>query len=261
MTYPFSGPPVLRRSSVYNESSLRIVDPSLIKAFSQGADGPADDTGLDHHGMFLPPTASIHEPFQYFFYNRKRIMQFGNHGDEDTRKNAQVLLDFMQDECATTWTKALEVENKTCQTIAFEDSWLLYHPNETVFRMDEGGWRAYKVSRAEIGRRRSLDPIRIYAYHLDFDKSGTMLVPHLATFTVSPYPSEQPIGNLEVIPEWYIRENAPQLRERLASRGERYWGYGGKPIYCEYRGDAWPTTMDNVCNPSDAILEWQAALS
>ncbi|GAB1317901.1 ATPase AAA-type core domain-containing protein [Madurella fahalii] len=230
-------------SRLVTRSTLRIVDPLLIDALrSNVLEG---STSPNLQGMFLPPTASINEPFEALFYNRRRILEVAADENEHAGKHARVLLDFMEQECTATWEKALQVENESCQTIAFEDSWLLYHPHNTVFRKDEGGWRAYKISRTEVGPRPSLDPIRIYAYYLDFDKSGKMLVPHLEMFTASPYPSEQPIENLEVIPAWHIRRHADWLPRKLVDRGNKYWGHRGKPFYREYRGDAWPTTLEN----------------
>ncbi|KAK1751552.1 hypothetical protein QBC47DRAFT_307450, partial [Echria macrotheca] len=184
---------------------------------------------------------SIHEPYEMLFYNRGRIMAVIEN-DDHVGKHAQLLLEFMQNERRTTWKKADELDNNRCNSIAFEDAWLLYPPGETVFRLDGGGWRAYKVARVEVSPYPSLDPIRIHGYYLGFDKTGKSLVPQLEVLSIKPYPSEQPIRRLEVVPKRHIHQIKPGLEAELIGRGRKYWKYKREAFHQWYTGDAWSMT-------------------
>lgn len=231
VVYPQTGTPVFRRASVYNRPALQIINPDLIDVLERTS---------------LSITAHIHAPYEVLFYSREKIVTAAETEVEPARSHAQLLLNFMETELTDTWNKCLEIDNGECKTIAFDKSWLLYRPEETVFRRAASGWRAYKVARIETGSRPGVDPVSIFAYYLGFDKTGKLLVPHPEVLIVKPYPSEQALGGLEVVPGWYVEKYASGLSTELEARGELYWKYQGKPFYQEYRGDAWPTTPSNV---------------
>lgn len=233
VVHPDTGAPVFRRASVYNRPALRIVDPDLIDVLES---------------TFLSITAHIHAPYEVLFYSREKIVTAAKTKVEPAKSHAQLLLNFMETELTDTWKKCLEIENRECKMIAFDKSWLLYRPEETVFQRAAGGWRAYKVARIETGSCPGVDPISIVAYYLGFDKTGKVLVPHQEVLTVKPYPSEQALGNLDVVPGWYVEKYVSGLPAKLEARGELYWKYRGKPFYQQYQGGAWPTTLGNV-NP------------
>lgn len=175
-------------------------------------------------GVFLSPAASIHEPYEMLFYNRDRIAAVGKkHTDDEIGQHAQFVLSLMKNERSATWEKAVELDQDRCYSIAFEDSWLLYPPGETVFRRDPGGWRAYKVARIEVSPFPSSEPIRVYGYYLGFGKGGRSLVPRLEILEVASYPSEKTIESLDVVPQRHFERAAPGFREMLMKRGKHYW--------------------------------------
>ncbi len=118
-----------------------------------------------------------------------------------------------------------------------------------MFRNEDGGWRAYRVSQVEVGASPSLDPIRIFAYYLGFNSTGALLVPQLEIISVTRYHSEQLIESLDVVPEWYIRNHANKLYSILTNRGKLYWECGSKPIYKSYNGSAWQVPLKGVRTP------------
>ncbi|KAK3311684.1 uncharacterized protein B0T15DRAFT_490283 [Chaetomium strumarium] len=117
-----------------------------------------------------------------------------------------------------------------------------YPPGSTVYRRDDGGWRAYRVDRTERPGGPGTD-LHVHAFYLDFDESGMRLVPHSALLVAPSYPSARKVGSLELVPGWYIQETSRGIVDHLSSRGKRYWLCGGKPRCFEYRGNAWPVPL------------------
>ncbi|KAM7199520.1 hypothetical protein V8F20_005704 [Naviculisporaceae sp. PSN 640] len=251
VTHPDTRLPVFRRGSVANRPALTIVDESLIGILSE-TDAVSVDSPI-YEGMLLSTITHIHVPYEALFYCRKKILEATKTGDSHTPKHAQFLLDFMEKEYPETWIKSRELDERVCQKIAFEHAWLLYSPGETVFRNSPGGRRAYRVARVEPGTRSGLDPIRIFGYYLALDQTGRSLVPHLEVLRVGRYHYERPVGGLEVVPEWYVEKYMNQIFTDLMARGKSYWGYRGKLLYKEHRGDGWPMASDN--NRCNVILD------
>lgn len=223
--------------------SLKILDPSLTNALKQATVGAA---GVYQHEEIFA-TSTMHEPYEFIIHNWSRIE---SHIEKDGKKGSsgqsiKPLLDFFRRTYAVTLEKLGQINSGDCTKIAFEDLWLIYPPGETVFKNDNGGWRAYKVERVEACPRGSLTDMAIYAYYLDFDESGQWLIPHLEVLSVSYYSSSRTIGNLEIVPEWYFRK-CGELLARLINRGRDYFKFGEKVSYMEYEGDAWPITSSTV---------------
>lgn len=120
-----------------------------------------------------------------------------------------------------------------------------YPSGSTVYSRDDGGWRAYRVDRSERPGGPGTD-LHVHAYYLDFDESGTRLVPHSALLVAPSYPSARKVGSLELVPDWYMQETSRGVVDHLISRGKRFWWCGGKPKCFEYRGNAWPVTLGAV---------------
>lgn len=223
--------------------SLKILDPSLTNALKQATVGAA---GVYQHEEIFA-TSTMHETYEFIIHNWSRIE---SHIEKDGKKgrsgqSIKPLLDFFRRTYAVTLEKLGQINSGDCTKIAFEDLWLIYPPGETVFKNDNGGWRAYKVERVEACPRGSLTDMAIYAYYLDFDESGQWLIPHLEVLSVSYYSSSRTIGNLEIVPEWYFRK-CGELLARLINRGRDYFKFGEKVSYMEYEGDTCPITSSTV---------------
>ena len=122
--------------------------------------------------------------------------------------------------------------------------WASLAPLKTVFSKDDGQWGAYKVYRAEIPSGSSSEMMLIHCCFLEFDETGKWLVPRPKIFRVPWYPSERPIRDLNVIPDWCCHD----LGEKLVQRGKKILNYRNDVSYKQYNGDAWPKAFEEVNN-------------
>ncbi|RYP92469.1 hypothetical protein DL770_001415 [Monosporascus sp. CRB-9-2] len=201
-------------------------------------------SGVSQEEDRYPSTLLIKEPYEPVFHNWTRISQAGSEStDAHANDHVQQLLDFLKREHNFTWEKLDEIEKRLCNNVAFEDLWLLYPPGGTVFSMDNGAWRAYKVDRVEAPCHSSSDSMVIHCYYLDFDKTGNWLVPHAESFNISPYSAERAIEKLHLVPNWYLHHD---LSEKLIERGKKYSMYRRKAVQLDSHPGGAPHDSD-VC--------------
>ncbi|KAI2465337.1 P-loop containing nucleoside triphosphate hydrolase protein [Annulohypoxylon bovei var. microspora] len=209
------------------------------------------DPSTKRRGDGLLPRFSVYEPYRPIFHNREKISQSkAEDTDDHIKEHVQALLRLIKKKKPLTWEKLDEIEAKKCYNIAFKDLWLLFPPGKTVFSRDDGAWRAYKVGRVDIYPESDSENISIHCWFLDFDNNGQWLVPHEKVFHVPSYSSEQPIINLNVIPDWYFGN----LEDMLIERGKNYLSYGSNVFYRAYAGDAWPRTSQQ--DPDNVIIDY-----
>ncbi|KAI0550012.1 P-loop containing nucleoside triphosphate hydrolase protein [Xylaria curta] len=234
---PVTGDLIFEIQPIHEKPSLRIICPLLSSVLKQASFSSLGSLRKDDS---FSPTSTIAEPYEWLFHNRRRISQAAQQDTrEHTSRHVELLLEFVKKERPSTWEKLDEIDAGNCRKIAFEDIWLLYPPGATVFAKDQGGWRAYKVERVESNSS-SLDEMLIYCLYLDLDHtSGKCLTPKREVLTVSIYSSELPIGDLEVVPDWYFQDRNG-LFEKLLKRGRRFWEYTRTVSHKEYSGQAWP---------------------
>ncbi|RYP15386.1 hypothetical protein DL765_005722 [Monosporascus sp. GIB2] len=238
---------IVEERAFRGKSCLKILDPSVTDALKKAT---VDSANVYQHEEIFSPTSTIYEPYEFIFHNWSKIESLIEQDEKKERSDQPItlLLNYFKERYTITLEKLEQIKSGDCCTkIAFEDLWLIYPPGGTVFRKDDGGWRAYKVERVEAWTKGRPDDMVIYAYYLDFDRLGKWLIPHLEVLTVPYYSSIRAIGNLEIVPEWYFRD-CPDLLQKLIKRGEEYFEYKDKVSYMEYKGDAWPLTspMDSV---------------
>jgi hypothetical protein len=121
----------------------------------------------------------------------------------------------------------------------------LYPWGSTVYGLDDGGWRAYKVDRVERpgGPEAAL---HVHVFFLDFDDTGLRVVPQSALLVVPPYASARRIRSLPLVPDWYMQRPPHRVVNDLLSRGDRFWRCGDEAKCFAYKGNAWPGTLDAV---------------
>jgi hypothetical protein len=121
----------------------------------------------------------------------------------------------------------------------------LYPWGSTVYGLDDGGWRAYKVDRVERpgGPEAAL---HVHVFFLDFDDTGLRVVPQSALLVVPPYASARKIRSLPLVPDWYMQRPPHRVVNDLLSRGDRFWRCGDEAKCFAYKGNAWPGTLDAV---------------
>ena len=204
----------------------------------------ADAAGIYQYEELFSPTSTIHAPFELIIHNWSKIESHIEGKKGSATESVKRLLEFFKNRFTVIVEKREQIKNGSTK-VFFKDLWLIYPPGVTVFQKDDGGWRAYKVEKLERCQDERLHGLSIYAYYLDFDKSGQCLIPHLKILTVPYFSSSQAISQLEIIPKQYLR-NYDDLRVRLEERGQNYEKHIGKVSYIEYRGDAWPMISSTV---------------
>jgi hypothetical protein len=188
----------------------------------------------------------IMEPYEVIVHNKKQIEQHSSKLEDGVvKKHFELVLKFLDVQQPGAWQKHDEVYSGQCQQVLFEHLWILYPPGITVFRKDDGAWRAYKIERSETIVDMKPAILRIYAWFLDFNKTGDVLVPYRETFEISSFCSERLVKDLELIPDWFIRPT-DSLCQNLIDRGRQHWGYRNTSCHREYKGDAWHQAPYNV---------------
>lgn len=190
----------------------------------------------------------IHEPYSLLFRNQQRLQEVGKRVEGEVGTHHRLLIGFVKQRLPTTWKTLNDIENGRCRTIEFKDVWLLYKPGITVYRKDEDGWRAFKVDFVDIHHLPNIGQLRINAYYLDFDPTGHNLVPFLSVLLLSPYIGYRNISNLDIIPATHFSDRE-RVKEALLKSGRKLWGCHGSASYREYKGNAWPTSLDTVSGP------------
>lgn len=232
-----TGQEVFRRRSFGDKDAVQIVCERLLKmlrtAVSNERQAGNVETTISHKSWIM-------EPYELIVHNQKRIEQHSSRLEDDiAKKHLELLLRFLEYHQPGAWQKREEVRSGQCQKVLFRHLWLLYPPGTTVFsKDDDDAWRAYKIERSESFTDMNQTSLRVYAWFLDFNKTGNVLVPHKETFEISSFSSELPIRDLRLIPDWFITPtNSP--RPELIERGKKYWSYHGAAKYREYKGAAW----------------------
>jgi hypothetical protein len=187
----------------------------------------------------------IHEPYSLLFHNRQRLQDVGERAEGEGGIYLRLLIGFVKQQLSNTWETLDDIENGRCQTIEFKDVWLLYKPGITVYRKDEDGWRAFKVDSVDIHHLPNVGQLRINAYYLDFDPTGHKLVPFLSVLSLSPYIGYRKISSLDIIPATHFSDRE-RVNEALLKSGRKLWECHGSASYREYKGNAWPTSLDTV---------------
>lgn len=188
----------------------------------------------------------FHQPYVILFQNRSGLQKaLADEKDEQKTALLRLLLDFLEKERPNAWKKLDEIEAGTCEHISFEDAWLLYAPGTTIFARSSKTWEAYKVGEIEVKQLPQLGSIRINTYSLDFDHSGTKLVPAGDMLFMTPFTGTRLMSDLEVIPEAFLPDRETIVKD-VRTRGEAFWEFNTHPAYRQYIGSAWPTTLASV---------------
>ncbi|KAJ8130502.1 hypothetical protein O1611_g3129 [Lasiodiplodia mahajangana] len=231
--------------------SLRIICPLLSGVLRQASVNSPANFPRDE---LFSPTPTLFEPFELLFHHRKIIFEVAKKDPTgSTFDHVKLLLDFVKKQRPTAWERLNELESGKCKKISFEDIWLLYPPGITVFVKEHGVWRAYKVERVELGSPWSLDKVLIHCLYLDLELTGKWLIPKQEILTIQYYSSDMPIGDLEVVPEWYF-QGLKGFHAKLIERGEKFWEYSRKVNYKEYCGQAWPQSSRQY--PVSIIIDY-----
>ncbi|RYP69002.1 hypothetical protein DL769_005389 [Monosporascus sp. CRB-8-3] len=226
-----------------NRTVLRIICPLLIMELQKAPLQGGTTKGWRYTKERLSSVATNADKIYELPRRDRRI--------SDASQHARFTIGYMESRKLQDTSEEFDIE--ISDEIQFKHLHHLYPPKSIVYTKDEGGWRAYKVGRVEVGARPEVDAMHVHAHYLDFDKTGERLVPHLNVLAIPPYSSVRAIGTLELLPDWYILKTSGGLDAELMRRGKAFWDFRGPPTCREYTGDAWPTSLEN--DPLRVIID------
>ncbi|KAI1139619.1 hypothetical protein F5Y05DRAFT_328666 [Hypoxylon sp. FL0543] len=220
---------------------LRINSPVLIQVLKDTL-SPSRDK---YYSKLYSYKATIRKPYAILFQNRQRLQvaarAYQAAGQAHQAALLDLLLKFLKDDMPDTWDTLDKIEAGECTHIGFNNAWLLYKPGTTVYTMDSGVWRAYKVAKVTVRHSPQMTPIVINGYYLNFTDNGSRLTPVAYELEVTPFAGDRLISHLEVVPESHLADQE-NIISMLRSRGQKFWELHGQPAYRQYDGDAWPAT-------------------
>ncbi|KAK7985313.1 P-loop containing nucleoside triphosphate hydrolase protein [Apiospora saccharicola] len=216
--------------------AMRILCSDLCKGLSRlAAETPGDWTESSEHVVV--------EPYELIFHNMTRIKEnkMAKLGAGNWHKHLHFLLKSLEKESPDAWGRFNAIEAGRRKTVTFDTLPLLYRPGTVAFQRDHGEWRAYVIERRGQKMSSNTEVMLIHARYLDFDQTGSTLVPHETVFELAKFDSEQPITDLELIPrQLFSQAQKQEMMDGIRVRGDEYRNYGDKVWHCEYRGEEWP---------------------
>ncbi|KAG8169823.1 hypothetical protein KVR01_000568 [Diaporthe batatas] len=189
-------------------------------------------------------TMTIPEPYCAFYHYHKEIKALrralnapttspvGNIPSQttplwhpDTSKHLQILSDFIEGESLLEVELEQERHRRNPPVATYRMMWLLFKPGTMVYHISGGRATAGIVIsvQTDIGRKRAgLRSLKFW--HLDFD--GFKMGRREVSYDFKPFEGEKKILDLAVCPcEIYDAQDNESLREKLISRGKRFWKF------------------------------------
>lgn len=193
-------------------------------------------------------TMTIPEPYCAFYHYHKEIKALRSalktsptspvgethtetapvlHGlyNTDTSKHLQILSDFIEGESLQEVELEKERHRRNPPVATYRMMWLLFKPGTMIYHISGGRATAGIVIsvQTDIGRKRAgLRSLKFW--HLDFD--GFKMGRRELNYDFKPFEGEKKILDLPVCPsEIYDAQDNGSLREKLISRGRRFWKF------------------------------------
>ncbi|KAL7943263.1 P-loop containing nucleoside triphosphate hydrolase protein [Trichoderma barbatum] len=194
-------------------------------------------------------TVQISAPYRVLYHHRHELSEYrdnqpAEHGveyAETTVKHIDILLKFLDENLKDEVSKEEERHKLATPTATFDYFWLLLKPGEVIYTKKYDIWTPTVISSVSAGNRShgSPDNYRISCWLLE--SNGIKVGRFMESYVVTPWPGEQAISNLSVIPAAFWKEDlAAQggltMREKLIQEGKLYWELLKRPTYMEYDG-------------------------
>jgi hypothetical protein len=228
---------VLERVETASRVSFLVICPFLVREISSESvvGGPSGDVPLPRDHLV------------------RRLREIKTRRESEASESAQLALQVIE---KADHQIHLADEGK----ITFGRLHRLYPRGSTVYGLDDGGWRAYKVDRVERpGGPRPEADLHVHVFFLDFDETGLRLVPQSALLVIPPYASARKVRSLPLVPDWYMQRPPHRVVDDLLIRGRRFWHCGGGASCFAYKGNAWPGTLDAVSGSRSKAVTVQSS--
>ncbi|RFU76758.1 tob3 member of aaa-atpase family [Trichoderma arundinaceum] len=194
-------------------------------------------------------TIQINAPYRVLYHHRRELSEYrDNQPDahsaeyaETTAKHIDVLLKYLDESLKDEISKEEELHKLETPMATFDYFWLLLKPGDVIYTKRYDIWTPLIISSVSIGSRVHATPesYRINCWLLE--SNGTKVGRFMESYVVAPWPGEQAISSLSVIPAAFWKEDlAAQgglaMREKLIEEGKLYWELLKRPTYMEYDG-------------------------
>jgi hypothetical protein len=193
-------------------------------------------------------TVTFSEPYMMLFTYRSQMNDSLLREDitEEAKNHVRLLLQFLREELPRTSAKLDEIEAGTCKKIGFQDLWLLYVPNTPVFiavNNEDREMVIYSRNVPEKNVKGQWGVLSLYCWSAKYQ--GNHLTRDFYPWVIQPYTGEKAIRHLDLVPMQYF-PNQAAVRERLISRGNRYFELNQGAVLQDYHGDKFPRVFKDV---------------
>lgn len=194
-------------------------------------------------------TVHINAPYRILYHHRRELLEYRDNQPEEhsaeyvetTVKHIDTLLDFLDESLKDEITKEEELHKLETPMATFQYFWLLLKPGNVIYTKKYDIWTPLVISSVSVGNRHLSNPecYRINCWLLE--SNGTKVGRFMESYVVNPWPGEQAISTLSVVPAAFWKEDlAAQggltMREKLIEEGKLYWELLKRPTYMEYGG-------------------------
>lgn len=193
-------------------------------------------------------TVTFSEPYMMLFTHRSEMNDSLHRKDipEETKSHVRLLLQFLREEMPRTAAKLDEIEAGTCKKIIFQDLWLLYVPNTPVYiavNNEDRQMVVYSRNVPEKNLKGQWGVLSLYCWSAKYQ--GDRLTRDFYPWVIQPFTGEKALHNLDLVPMQYLRNQAA-VREKLISRGNRYFELNQGSALQDYHGDKFPRVFKDV---------------
>ncbi|KAK0762259.1 hypothetical protein N5P37_005064 [Trichoderma harzianum] len=194
-------------------------------------------------------SVQISAPYRVLYHHRYELSEYrDNQPDEHSVEYAEttahhidVLLKFLGENFKDEIAKEEERHKLETPTATFDYFWLLLKPGRVIYVKKFDIWTPLVISSVSIGNRLhgGLDNYRLSCWSLE--SNGAKVSRFMESVIVTPWPGEQVISSLSVIPADFWKDDLEAqgglpMREKMIEEGKLYWELLKRPTYMEYDG-------------------------
>jgi hypothetical protein len=249
----------LGRLDTIGETALMIHSPylmnilkSVVEYSAMGPEGAAQ--GLNT-GLYI-------SPFQDLYYHLPDLEEYKSDNsplrqkhsaefNEKCDKHIDLLAAYLESQPDLSIVEAKSHWNSKIPVTTFAAFWLLLKPGTDVYVQEpDGSLNAFVVHKVAGGietenGKRKIRPYIVSAWNLVF--GGRAIFRRMRTIHVPVFDSVREIVELPVFPVKYVdTEDNDETKEKLVSRGKRYFKYSKGPSFLQYTGQGSKKGMKTV---------------